>query len=343
MKTNNTQSDLQQRMAALINDGTAKSTRRAYTRGINYIHHYLKLSLNLDEHYPVAVDSILRFILDHVGDMPADIAKTLMAKGLRKNMRPLRINTLRRYLTSLSVAHQERGLVSPTRDPSIGLLLRRAANAMRQRPRKKAAITKPVLEAMLATCDNSLRGVRNKALLLSGFAAGGRRRSELVSLKVEHLERIEGGYLIKLTKSKTDQAGKGQSLPLLGTAAKALSEWLLRAGIREGHLFRGIRNNNHLNPSISGRAINDLVKHHAKLAGFNPNDFGAHSLRAGFITEAGCQGISLKDAMQLSGHHDTTVALGYYRHGQLISNPATRLVNDINDNNSKENSNGNIW
>jgi len=340
MKTKHTANDLQQRIAKLIDAGTAKSTRRAYTRDINYIHAYLKLSLNLDEHYPVTVDEILRFILDHVGDMPNDIAEALMAKGLRKNDKPLRINTLRRYLTSLSVAHQERGLVSPTYDPSIGLLLRRAANALKQRPRKKAAITRPVLMAMLATCDNSLHGVRNKALLLSGFAAGGRRRSELVSLKVEHLKRIKGGYIIKLPKSKTDQAGKGQSLPLLGTAAKALSEWLIRAGIREGHLFRGIRNNNHLNPSISGRAINDLVKHHAKLAGFNPDDFGAHSLRAGFITEAGCQGISLKDAMQLSGHHDTTVALGYYRHGQLISNPATKLVSDINDNNIKENNDG---
>lgn len=340
MDTNNTTDDLQQRMAALIDAGTAKSTRRAYTRDVSYIHHYLKLALNLDEHYPVEVDSILRFILDHVGNMPTEIAHVLIAKGLRKNTKPLRINTLRRYLTSLSVAHQERGLVSPTYDPSIGLLLRRAANALQQRPRKKAAITRPVLEAMLATCDNSLRGVRNKALLLVGFAAGGRRRSELVSLKVEHLERIDGGYLIKLTKSKTDQAGNGQSLPLLGTAAKALSEWLLRAGIREGHLFRGIRNNNQLNPSISGRAINDVVKRHAKLAGFNPDDFGAHSLRAGFITEAGCQGISLKDAMQLSGHHDTTVALGYYRHGQLISNPATKLVSDINDNLLKENNDG---
>lgn len=193
---------------------------------------------------------------------------------------------------------------------------------------------------MLATCDDSLRGVRNKALLLVGFAAGGRRRAERVSLKVEHLERINGGYVIKLARSKTDQAGKGQSLPLLGSAAKALNEWLICAGIREGNLFRGIRNNDALNKSISGRAINDAVKHHAQLAGFNPRDFGAHSLRAGFITEAGCQGIALKDAMQLSGHHDTAVALSYYRHGQLISNPATRLVIDINDNTHKENNDG---
>lgn len=342
MGTNTTTDDLHQRMAVLIEAGTAKSTRRAYTRDVRYIFSYLKLALNLDEHYPVEVDSILRFILDHIGDIPVEISQALVANGLRKNNKPLRINTLRRYLTSLSVAHQERGLVSPTCDPSISLLLRRAANANKQRPRKKAAVTRAVLETMLATCDDSLRGTRNKALLLVGFAAGGRRRSDLVALKFEHLERIEGGYVIKLAKSKTDQSGKGQSLPLIGSPAKALNEWLLRAGIREGHLFRGIRNNDALNHSISERAINDTVKHHAKLAGFNPNDFGAHSLRAGFITEAGCQGISLKDAMQLSGHHNTTVALGYYRHGQLISNPATKLVSDINDNNVKEKHDGNI-
>src|SRR5438067_1837750 len=56
---------------------------------------------------------------------------------------------------------------------------RRASVKRGERPTKKTAITRPELEAMLATCDDSLEGLRDSALLCFGFASGGRRRSEL--------------------------------------------------------------------------------------------------------------------------------------------------------------------
>ena len=173
----------------------------------------------------------------------------------------MKITTLRRYLASLSIAHQERGLASPTLSPNVKILLRRArqANAT-QTTTKKAAITRDILSALLETCDDSLTGVRDRALLLLGFTSGGRRRDEIAHLCVEDLSKVDGGYLLKLRKSKTDQGGNGFEVPILGQSATALKAWLVQSGLRSGALLRGIHNNGKLNDSISGRTINRIVK-----------------------------------------------------------------------------------
>lgn len=78
---------------------------------------------------------------------------------------PLKISTLKRYLSSLSIAHQKQGVTSPIADPKVQLLLRRARCTLtNQRPHKKAATTRSVLETLLATCDDLLHGVRDRAL-----------------------------------------------------------------------------------------------------------------------------------------------------------------------------------
>lgn len=127
--------------------------------------------------------------------------------------------------------------------------------------------------------------------------------------------------------SKTDQQGKGQEVPILGEAAFALAAWLVKSGIRTGKLFRGIRRNGQLNESLAGRTINRVVKRRTQLAGIDPNLFGAHSLRSGFITESGRRGAALGDAMALSGHKTTAIAQGYYREGELMRNPTAHLMN----------------
>jgi len=332
MDTENTNQNWEQHYADIIQAGIAKSTLRAYKRDLRYFDAWYNIAMGKPLQYPVAKETVIQFILDHIDQNENAHIQALVVAGLRRCSAPLRITTLKRYLSSLSVAHQEQGLASPTQAPAVSMLLRRAARAHQYPSLKKDAITQPILAQLLSTCDDSLRGVRDRALLLLGFSAGGRRRAELAAIKINHLERIEDGYLLHIIRSKTDQEGNGLTLPILGMAAKALSTWLVRSGIREGKLFRGIRNNNALNPAISPRNINNIVKRHIKDAGLNPDEFGAHSLRSGFITEAGRQGVALRDAMQLSGHADPNTALGYHRHGQLLSNPASRLITDLNDN-----------
>ncbi|MBP0644372.1 hypothetical protein J8J17_21495, partial [Mycobacterium tuberculosis] len=61
---------------------------------------------------------------------------------------------------------------------------------------------------MAATCDTSLKGKRDRALLYFAFASGGRRRSEVAEATVNHLTRLpEGGYTYRLDHGKTLQSG----------------------------------------------------------------------------------------------------------------------------------------
>ena len=169
-------------------------------------------------------------------------------------------------------------------------------------------------------------GIRDKAILLVGFSSGGRRRAEIASFKVEDLKPVDEGYLITISKSKTDQDAKGHTVPVYGEAAHALKMWLVKSGIRSGPLFRGIKTNNTFYKGISGRSINLIVKRHIERVGLDPAPYGAHSLRAGFITEASRQGIQLSEAMMLSGHKSVNVALGYCRQSDVVTNKASWLL-----------------
>jgi integrase len=111
----------------------------------------------------------------------------------------------------LSTAHRMKQVSKPCEQPAIRMVLSRAALSMVKRGvrlHKKTAITLAELEAMLATCDDSLEGLRDRALLCFGFASGGRRRSEIAAADLRDLRHIgPQGYIYRLEHSKTQQAG----------------------------------------------------------------------------------------------------------------------------------------
>ena len=323
----------QKQLDAILEGGTARSTRRAYVRDVTYFWAWARLAmkgtLQQQEHYPVSEDTVIAFILDHLGHLSPALEQQLIEQGLRRKPGPLKVSTLRRYLASLSVIHTEHAVPTPVNSPQVRLLLRRAQQLHAdQGKRQMRAITKDILEAMIASCDESLRGSRDKALLLVGFASGGRRRGELVNIQVSDLQKIEEGYYLTLCQTKTDQAGKGHTVPIVGLAANALTTWLVQSGIREGALFRGVRGKATLTKRICGDAILNIIKRRIKGIGLDPTDYGAHSLRAGFMTEAAQAGSPLGDAMALSGHRTTNVASAYYRQASLLDNPASHLLAD---------------
>jgi integrase len=101
----------------------------------------------------------------------------------------------------------------------------------------------------------SLLGVRDRALLLLGFA-GAMRRSELVSLDVDDLARADEGLVIRIRKSKTDQVQAGRKVGIpYGTAketcpVRAIDAWLEAAGIEEGPLFRPVNRHGQVLESV---------------------------------------------------------------------------------------------
>ena len=112
--------------------------------------------------------------------------------------------------------------------------------------------------------------------------------------------------------------------PIIGRSARALTEWLEAASVVEGPIFRRIWKNR-VGPALSPASVGKIVQRRAKLAGLEGN-FGGHSLRSGFITEAGKQGVSLPAVMAMTEHRSVASVVGYFQAGQVEDNPAARLL-----------------
>ncbi|MBN6150152.1 site-specific integrase [Xanthomonas sp. AmX2] len=328
----------------LLAEAAAENTTRSYTSALRYWAGWHAARYGIELTLPVPEATVLQFVVDHVQrrstdgelawELPPIVDQTLVAAGLKAKLGPWTLATVRHRVAVLSTAHRLKQVANPCEQPAIRTVLSRAARAAvkrGERPRKKTAITLPELEAMLATCDDSLEGIRDRALLCFGFASGGRRRSEIAAADLRDLRRIgEAGYLYRLEHSKTQQAGVTASStpdkPVLDRAAVALEEWIAEAGIKEGAIFRRLWKRR-VGPALSPAAVAEIVQRRAKLAGIE-GDFGGHSLRSGFVTEASRQGVPLAAIMQMTEHRAVSSVVGYFQTGGATANPAARLLED---------------
>lgn len=228
------------------------------------------------------------------------------------------------------------GVRNPCADPLVRELLARTRRAYAQRgvrPQKQRALTKDPMQQLLATCDDSLKGIRDRALLLFAWSTGGRRRSEVASAQLAQLQRVDAeSFVYTLGHSKTNQRGEQRpedAKPLVGSAAKAMQVWLAvlaKEGVKEGAIFRRIRRGGHLGEPLAAAAVRDIVKARCALAGIE-GEFSAHSLRAGFVTEAGRQAMPLAETMALTGHQSVASVVGYFRSSAMASQ-LRRMLDD---------------
>jgi integrase len=171
--------------------------------------------------------------------------------------------------------------------------------------------------------DESSKVVRDRALLLIGFA-GGLRRSELVSIDVCDIERVRQGVVVTIRRSKTDQKRMGRRIGVpLGRSrwrpVAALDGWLERAGISEGPIFRPVdRHSRVLGRRLSPEAICLVVRERVAAAGFDPAPFSGHSLRAGLATSAAQAGVASWRVRQRTGHASDAMLARYIRQGELF-------------------------
>jgi integrase len=304
---------------------------------------------------------------DLVSELPPDVDQALVKNGYKARLGPPALNTLVHRIAVLSKAHQMayagatgstagsspssapggpggpghatagQKLVNPCADPLVRELLARTRRAYVQRgarPKRQRALTKDPLQLLLATCDESLRGKRDRALLLFAWATGGRRRSEVAAATLDNLQRVNAeSFVYTLTHSKTNQRGDLRPedvKPLVGSAAAAMTEWLavLKAhGIQEGKIFRRIRKGGHVSEPLAPAAVRDIVKERCALAGVE-GSFSAHSLRAGFVTEAGKQNMPLPETMAMTGHQSVATVVGYFRAESALGSKVSRMLDE---------------
>jgi site-specific recombinase XerD len=195
------------------------------------------------------------------------------------------------------------------------------------RVRKAPAVAAKMLGmVMVATAPDKLAGLRDRALLLLGFA-GAFRRSELVALDVADIEETEAGLRVTIRHSKTDQEGQGVTIAIargdVACPVKALREWLAAACIVGGPLFRPINKAGTLAASrLTDRSVANIVKGYAERAGFDASTFSGHSLRSGFLTSAAANGASIFKMMDVSRHKSVDTPRGYVRDAELFKDHA---------------------
>jgi len=312
----------------LLAEGESANTLASYRSALRYWAAWFGLRYGMQVTLPLPAPAVLQFIVDHAQrtcerglrhQLPAAIDRLLVARGFKGKPGPLALSTIVHRIAVLSKAHQLQALKNPCQDPKVRELLaktRRAYAKRGERPRKKEALTRDPLQALLATCDDSLRGRRDRALLLFAWSSGGRRRSEVAAADLRFLHAAgEDAFDYELVHSKTNQAGAELAQnhkPLVGAAAQALRAWLEAAGITEGRIFRRILRGDHVGEPLSAAAVRDIVKARCALAGVK-GEFSAHSLRSGFVTEAARRAIPIAETMAMTGHTSVQSVIGYTR------------------------------
>lgn len=245
-------------------------------------------------------------------------------------------STIGRRVAAIRYAHRLAKELDPTEDEEVRAAMKGIRRRVGVAPRQKAAATADVLALLLARTPDTLAGKRDRALLALGFA-GAFRRSELVALDVSDLREDPEGLRIMVRKSKTDQESRGieKAIPhgRFIQPVKLVRDWLDAAGITEGPVFRpvsrsgrvrglptsgdtpraGEQSKLNLGRRLTTQAVADIIKKYTAAAGLDASTFGAHSLRAGYITTAAERGADLARIMDQSGHRDPRTVVGYIR------------------------------
>lgn len=242
----------------------------------------------------------------------------------------LAVATVSRRLATIATRHRLAGHQLDTRHPAIREVLRGIRKVHGTAQSSAAPATTDVVKAMLGTCDGSLLGLRDRALLLVGFA-GAFRRSELVALDWADLVDDPDGLRVTIRRSKTDQEGEGHLIGIVRTGSAtcpvaALQAWQEAAQLTDGPVFRSVDRHGRVGQSLSDKAVALVVKRRAEGAGLDPAIFSGHSLRAGLATSAAAMGAEERDIQRQTRHRSVTQLRRYIRAGGVFQANVTGKV-----------------
>lgn len=244
--------------------------------------------------------------------------------------------TIVRDVAAISATHLDQGLEDPTAHHGVRQALRSVSRTLGTAPSRRATPVTTTLMRQIIDVMHDLdtaTGLRDRAILLLGLAAA-LRRSELAALATNDITRHDGGLLLRIRRSKTDQTGHGDLIGIpLGTHPEtcpvhALQAWLDVSGRSLGDgrpLFSRIHNRVRIaGTALTGRSIARIIQARASAAGISgDNDTHAagatrswvsgHSLRAGHATSAAEQGVDPMTISRTTRHRRLDTLARYVR------------------------------
>jgi site-specific recombinase XerD len=242
-----------------------------------------------------------------------------------------KISTIMRRLAAIAKQHRNAGLESPAslRHSAVHDVIAGIRREKGTRPDAKRALSTSELRRMVASIPATPHGLRDRALLLVGFA-GGFRRSEVAAITVEHVEDTPDGLKILIPRSKTDQEGEGRTVGIpYGSDPRTCpvrAYWITAAGITAGPVFRAFRNRTMMADGIIDRVVALTIKKVAARVGIDAGELSGHSLRSGLATTATRNGASERSIMKQTGHRSVAMVRRYIHDAELFhDNAAGRL------------------
>ena len=231
-----------------------------------------------------------------------------------------KFSTLKRRIASISVIHKLKGHYLDTKHPIIMENLHGIKRTLGSRQKAKKPILINDLKLIINVIDKEK--IRDKALILIGFA-GGFRRSELVNIYYEDVEFVPEGVKILIKRSKTDQSGEGaiKAIPYFDNQefcpVIALKNYINKKFTDnfERRIFE-----------ISDKSVALIIKRYADKAGLDSSRYAGHSLRSGFATSAAEFGAEERNIMAMTGHKTTQMVRRYIQEANLFKNNALNKI-----------------
>jgi len=234
-----------------------------------------------------------------------------------------KFSTLKRRLASISVIHKLSGHYLDTKHPMIteNLMGIKRVKGTHQKAKKPILINE--LKSIINVIDkdkNEKKRLKNRALILIGFA-GGFRRSELVEILYEDIDFVDEGVKIFVRRSKTDQSGEGMTkgIPYFSNSEYcpviSLKNWIEKLQLKYGKIF-----------DMSDKNVALTIKKYTALAGLDSNKYSGHSLRSGFATSTAELGAEERSIMNMTGHKTTQMVRRYIQEANLFKNNALNKI-----------------
>ena len=231
-----------------------------------------------------------------------------------------KFSTLKRRIASISVLHKIKGHYLDTKHPVIMENLHGIKRTLGSRQKAKKPRLINDLKLIIKAINEEK--IRDKALILIGFA-GGFRRSELVNIFYEDIEFVTEGVKILIKRSKTDQSGEGsiKAIPYFDNyefcPVIALKKYISDKDFsqKEGKIF-----------DLSDKSVALIIKKYAKKAGLDASKYAGHSLRSGFATTAAEFGAEERNIMAMTGHKTTQMVRRYIQEANLFKNNALNKI-----------------
>ena len=222
--------------------------------------------------------------------------------------------TVRRYVTSLAIAHRAVGLEKVLGSPPVRLALKRMHRRKGRRQGQATGLTWPLRQRLLEAAGDRLLDDRNRALLATAYDAM-LRRAEIVSLQVPDLfEEVRGDGSLLVRRSKTDGEGKGEIVWIGADTVQLVRAWLDRAEIGDGMLFRSVDKGGQAGERLHPGQVPRILKAMAREAGLPEEVVGGlsgHSARVGATQDMVAAGIELPSILQ-AGRWKSTAMVNRY-------------------------------